>query len=227
MVDGERLMFDLLGLKDGVFLMRDRKTGTVWTHLDGKAIAGPLEGKRLEMIPLLQTTWESWVNEYPESTVLAYDSGYQRAYRSVVIGRSSFDESFYGDDRLPSNTLVVGVEVKDVYKGYPVSALADVGGVFNDEINGQPVVVAYDAGRGTGIAYSRDIGEGVVTFRATSGVNGALLLQDVATGSTWDMSGKGVDGPLSNETLVFIPSIISEWYGWSAYHPQTDLFAEE
>ena len=57
MLDGQRLTFETFGLLDDVFRMKDRETGTILTHLDGKAIAGPLEGQRLNMIPLPQTTW--------------------------------------------------------------------------------------------------------------------------------------------------------------------------
>ena len=38
-------------LLGGVFRIQDLLTGTIWTHLDGKAIAGPLVGHRLKMVP--------------------------------------------------------------------------------------------------------------------------------------------------------------------------------
>ena len=56
MVDGQTLSFDVFGLFQDVFTMTDRQTGTLWNHLDGKAIRGPLEGKRLTIIPAPQMT---------------------------------------------------------------------------------------------------------------------------------------------------------------------------
>lgn len=196
--------------------------------MDGKAFQGPLTGKRLRMIPLLQTTWEAWLNANPATTILSSDTPYQHRYQERRIGLFSYDETKYGDDRLPSNTLIVGVEVDETYRGYTLQALVDGGGVFNDEIDGEPVVVAYDETTGTGIAYSRRVGEKVISFEKAKGPNGILLLKDAETGSLWDLSGNGFVGSLSNDhDLVFVPSIISEWYGWSAYHPQTGLFASE
>lgn len=222
-------MFDLLGLVDDVFIMRDRQTGTVWNHLDGKAVAGPLKGERLEMIPLLQTSWEAWLDEYPGTTVLAFDTGYQGTYqrRERQIGQFTITEALKGDGRLYGNTLIVGVEVEEVYKGYTLSSLATRGGVLNDELGGEPIVVVHDDSSLTGIAYSRRVGGEVLTFRPAVSPSGRLLLEDAATGTRWNLSGKGVEGPLSQEKLTFVPSIISEWYGWSAYHPQTGLFAAE
>ena len=34
--------------------MRDRETSTIWNHLDGKAVQGPLAGERLTIVPLPQ-----------------------------------------------------------------------------------------------------------------------------------------------------------------------------
>jgi len=50
-------------------------------------------------------------------------------------------EAIYGDDRLPSNTLVVGVEIEGVYKGYPIAQLEEAGSVINDTVGGQPIAV--------------------------------------------------------------------------------------
>ena len=56
MANGQTLSFDLFGLLDDVFTMTDRQTGSLWTHLDGKAIRGPLEGERLTILPVPQMT---------------------------------------------------------------------------------------------------------------------------------------------------------------------------
>ena len=142
---------------DGVFRMRDRETGTIWTHLDGKAIAGPLEGQRLEMIPIPQTTWGEWKEDFADTLVRSPDTPFQDRYiRPVQIGVFNPNEAIYGDDRLPSNTLVVGVEVDGVFKGYPISALEEAGWLVNDILAGQPIVVVYDSAARTGVAYLRE-----------------------------------------------------------------------
>jgi hypothetical protein len=143
---------------DGVFRMRDRETGTIWTHLDGKAIAGPLEGQRLNMIPIPQTTWGQWKADYAETLVLSPDTPFQDRYvRPVRIGVFNPNEAVYGDDRLPSNALIVGIEVEGVFKGYPLDELESAGGVVNDSVAGRPIVVFYDSDAQTGVAYLREI----------------------------------------------------------------------
>ena len=41
MVNGQALTFDMWLLDREVFLMRDRETGSIWSHLTGTAQEGP------------------------------------------------------------------------------------------------------------------------------------------------------------------------------------------
>jgi len=49
-------------------------------------------------------------------------------------------------------------------------------------------------------------------------------LRDRGTNSLWDLSGKAVEGPLAGTSLTYVSSFISEWYGWSAYHPEATIY---
>ena len=223
MVDGQHLTFDVLGLLDGVFRMRDRETGTIWTHLDGKAIAGPLDGQRLSMVPIPQTTWGQWKSDYADTLVLDPDTQFQDRYvRPVQIGVFNPNEAIYGDDRLPSNTLVVGVEIEGVYKGYPIAQLEEAGSVINDTVGGQPIVVFYDSEARTGVAYLRQVDGQVLEFDNV--MEDGFEIKDRATGSSWDIHGRTANGAYGEVRLEFVPSFISEWYGWSAYHPESELY---
>ena len=206
--------------------MRDRQTGTVWQHLDGRAIRGPLAGRQLTMVPLLQIDWGTWLEDHPGTGVTSPVTAFTDRYVPREIGRLGFDEVFYGDDRLAPNALVVGVEIGDRHAGFHLPALTETGGVRNAEVGGEPVVVAYDEGTRTGIAYSRRVKGEPIEFIAAHD-DGRLLLEDAATGTRWNLEGTGIDGPLATEQLRFVPSIISEWYGWSAYHPETELYSQE
>jgi len=191
--------------------MRDRQTGTIWAHLDGKAVQGPLGEERLRIVPLPQMTWGEWKAEYPETLVADPNTPFQDRYTPTVrIGVEGFDESLYGDDRLPSNTLVVGVEVNEYFAGFPVDLVHAEGGSINTEVGGQPIVVLYDAESRTGIAYLRVVDDQSLVFTSDEATN---------------IHGKAIEGPLAGTNLTFVPSLISEWYGWSGYHPDTELYS--
>ena len=202
--------------------MRDRQTGTIWAHLDGTASSGPLAGSRLKMVPVPLMTWGQWKAAYPQTLVLSPDTPYSRFYRQVRLGVFNTGEARFGDGRLASNDLVVGVEVGQEFRAYPVEAVVEGGGVLNDLVNGEPVVVFFNPATQTGIAFSRVVDGVTLEFEKAPG--SGYSLRDRATGSLWDISGRAFEGPMAGKLLTFVPSFITEWYGWSAYHPDTSIY---
>ncbi len=70
-VDGRVLDFETSGLLlDSNKLMVDRQTDSLWHHLTGQAISGPLKGTTLEVMPMTTIRWSDWVAEHPDSDVL-------------------------------------------------------------------------------------------------------------------------------------------------------------
>ena len=58
-------------------LMYDRTTNSVWNQFTGEPVVGPLasSGIRLDFFPSVLTTWEEWLAEHPDTTVLNIDTG--------------------------------------------------------------------------------------------------------------------------------------------------------
>ena len=46
-VNGKMHRFNNVGLYDGLFVMQDTETGTLWRHIDGQALYGPMVGRSL------------------------------------------------------------------------------------------------------------------------------------------------------------------------------------
>ena len=225
MVDGQTFTFDVFGLQQDVFLMVDRETGSIWTHIEGKAIEGPMKGAQLTMIPMPQMTWGDWKSSAPDSYVLSPDTEFANNYRPVQIARYNQREDQFGDDRLASNSLVVGVEENGSYRGYPIDVVTAAGGVVNDLLGEEPLVIFYNDESQTGLAYSRRLNGQVLEF--FDGPDQGFDLRDRDTGSLWNAHGEAISGPLDGSTLTFVPSFLSEWYGWSAYHPETGIFQSD
>ncbi|MCZ6788745.1 MAG: DUF3179 domain-containing (seleno)protein, partial [Chloroflexi bacterium] len=112
--------------------------------------------------------------------------------------------------------------VNGLFKGYTVEALAGAGGVLNDTLASQPIVVFYDENARTGLAFSRTVDGQLLEFY--NAASQGFELRDRQTQSLWDRVGRAISGPLAGTMLEFVPSFISEWYGWSGYHPETELF---
>lgn len=175
----------------------------------------------MTMVPLPQMTWEEWKKSRPGTLLLSPDTPFSSRYRPVQIARYNQREAGFGDDRLASNALVIGVEVDNAFKGYPVEDVGSVG-VVNDTLSGEPIVIVYNSAAQTGLAFSRVVNGQVLEFYNSA--NEGLELRDRATNSTWEIQGLAIEGSLKGAKLDFVSSFISEWYGWSGYHPETGIY---
>lgn len=71
--------------------------------------------------------------------------------------------------------------------------------------------------------YSREVGEQVLTFGVSGKlVRNTLVMYDRQTDSLWpQILGEAVDGPLTGESLTFLPAVHTTWAEWRAEHPDT------
>jgi hypothetical protein len=73
-VDGNRYNFEIFGLFNAVMVMNDKETGSIWTHIGGEAVDGPLKGAKMDIVPMLQVSWEKWRELHPDTEIYAPNS---------------------------------------------------------------------------------------------------------------------------------------------------------
>ena len=119
-------------------------------------------------------------------------------------------------DFLRDSDVVIGVEIGGVQRAYPAEDMIERG-VINDEINGVPLALV---AHGSAITvFSRQLGDQVLDFSRGEGD----VFHD-STGSTWNMKGKAVSGPLSGSHLEVVPHASRVlWFIWSNFYPDTEV----
>ena len=229
MVSGTRRLFNVFGLYRGVMAMIDPSTNTVWSHLAGEALLGSDRGKTLTSLPVINTTWGEWKRLHPDTTTPAWDARYRRYYRDkIVSGRDylppMFPETLQGlkDDRLAPNALVLAVRVGGTPRAYPYATLAAEKSVVQETVSATPLTVFYTASPQAGAAFDRRLEGKLLDF--TRLPDTPTLFADQQTHSHWTIEGRAVSGPLVGKSLTRVFSLQSEWYGWSAYFPQTTIY---
>lgn len=81
-LEGRVLTFGHSGLVwNSCGLAYDRETHSLWLPLAGRAVAGPLSGRKLDFFPFTLTTWERWQQRHPETTVVRPDTSRLAQYR--------------------------------------------------------------------------------------------------------------------------------------------------
>jgi len=207
-------------------LLEDRSTDSLWSPFTGVALAGAMRGAALERLPLSQCLWSEWLAMHPTTMVLYAEQASRESRGRASPGSPGIPPELRAtlvrplDERLPHNTLVLGVENGANARAYPLEALARIGPVLNDSLGGAEMVVRCRPGTLQALAFRRRIGERVLIFgySETGGV------YDEQTGSVWNEMGEAVSGPLAGTQLVYLESGVGEWYQFAAYHPDTEIF---
>ena len=68
-IEGRSLTFQLLTNEtaDGIMLMQDRETGSLWQTVTGRAVGGPLAGQALTRLPSHYSFWFAWTDFHPDT----------------------------------------------------------------------------------------------------------------------------------------------------------------
>ncbi len=230
-VNGTAHTFEVAGLYNGLFVMADRETGSVWTHYDGTVLTGPLAGQDIAMpiLPMAHMTWDQWLADHPDTLVLAPVEQFLGWYGTAQWGDDAIGGDWLGpvfsdtvineDERLAGNELVLGAGVGDEFRAYRLEAIDSLT-VVHDELGGQPIVVFLDPANLFGLAFSAVVEGEQRIFEAIDGE----VFDD--QGSRWRLDGVATDGPSEGASMHFVTSFVTEWYGWAAYHPETSVYGE-
>lgn len=215
-VDGEVLEFGHAGLlyRDS-FVMYDRRTQSLWLHVTGEALKGPLRGKRLEFLPSEVVPWSDWRTRHPDGGVLVGERA------------GEFMGSFSLRDRIREYGLSVGQGREVALYRY---SLLERREVLNDSFDGKPLVLVFDPRTTFAAAYVAELDGEPVLFEplagrtlemAGSGMARTPLsryMRDVGSGSLWDRTlGECVAGARVGRRLERIPAtpwLVNRWLGF-------------
>jgi hypothetical protein len=182
--------------------MMDLQTETLWCHILGQAMAGPLKDTRLQIIPGELTTWENWKQQHPATSVLNLSRTHEDFTKDIY---ENPDDFLYGW-RLGAKAFA---STFTVMRANPVQNL---------DIEGDPLLLTFDTSGDSPVLFSRKLGDTVHRFE-----HHADSMRDAETGSTWDL-GKGtcVGGQLKGEALEHVVGIVSFTRSWSDFHPDSE-----
>ena len=182
--------------------MLDTQTQSLWSHILGEAMKGPLKGTRLTTLPSDMMTWSAWRQAHPNTTVLAMSRTRHQEYTDEFYrDPSRFVVGFLGGEGMQHCSFAT-------LKQHPL---------LNVDAGGVPLLVTFDPETTSVRIWSRAVDGKTLTFEDQEG-----QIRDRETGSTWDrLTGKATSGPNKGKSLAAHVGIVSYARAWQIFHPDS------
>ncbi len=240
-VNGEERTFGVSGsLRNSDLIMYDRQTETLWQQLTGEAIVGIDTGTVLEFLPAQLVSFAEFRAAFEDGIVLSRETGHARNYgeNPYAFYDSSGGTFFPVDefsDELSAKERVLTLELGGETAAFPFSALSELV-VIEAAVGGETVVAFWQPGQvsalddafiigsrnvGSAGAFSPFLEDERLRFEARDGA-----IVDAGTGSTWDVLGRAVSGPLAGAQLTPLVSGNHFWFAWAVFKPETRVILE-
>lgn len=213
--------FQAGGVYDGVSLMRDRETGSVWHHVTGECLHGPLKGTKLPVFNLLHMSAPQVLTLSPDIEVAISDRPIRgRGWRYWPLAEripglpESFRRTMAGEDtRRPTMDVGLGVWAGDRGRYYPMEEVSAHDNWIIDEFEARKLLVHFGPSARALSALYTD-----ATSATWDGEDLRLNTGEfIRRGALYDADAErlGIERPLQ---------VFTRWYGFALMFPETEIY---
>ncbi|MCE7735900.1 MAG: DUF3179 domain-containing protein [Candidatus Heimdallarchaeota archaeon] len=222
----------------------DRDTDTCFSQMLNFGMSGHLRGQQLDVLPIIETTWDTWKKLYPESKILSRDIKDQSSERydrnpyenyetdaSILYPVNNLDQPPYNLYDRKEKTLALG-SGNDVFL-FPYEEL-EKAPVTNHQFLDDSISVIYDEENRIAVPFYSNITDYELSFELVTNRSqysiestfGLHIFRDTQTNSVWNIKGEAIDGTLKGEQLIQFPSFQAYWFSASIFYPSALIFSE-
>jgi len=210
-------------------ILYDRETQSLWSQMLEQAISGPELQRVPEKIQLVETIWATWLAMYPETFLLMIEETESSfPYEINPYGTHStdtgipFNANNSDDDRLHPKERVLGINVGESSKVYPISRFKHSLSVINDKVGNMDVVAAGSSGDNFAVIFNRQL-EDCTTLEFAGVENKLPIVMIDNEGTEWDVFGRAQSGPRVGTQLQKTNSFIAYWFAWTAFFEGAEI----
>ena len=205
-------------------ILYDRQTDSNWSQLEEKCVNGEFIGKVPENINLIETTWEVWKREFPNTLVLSDEQGLNRHYDFYPYGPYRDDHDFFVfpvpniDNRLPSKERVHALKIENQVKAFRFFDFSD-GNVVKRSILGRDVLIAGNENIIQTFILNNEQKD--LIFEISNDSTNSFLKDN--EGNLWSINGEAISGNREGEKLEDTNSYMSFWFAVPAFYSNVDI----
>ena len=223
-LNGRETTFGVSGLLYNTNLIPfDRQTNSNWSQILNTSVNGELIDKKIDLIPLFETSWKTWKTIYPNTKVVNRNTGFARTYGVSPYGDYNTNNNLFlfpvaKDNRLPLKERIHTI-IKDAKaKVYPFSVFA-TSNVIKDSFEGDEYLIA--GNNEFIVSFLLDDTTSSLTFEYSYNNTESLLSDN--EGNTWNIFGEAIAGPRTGQRLTSSESFMAFWFSIPAFY-DTEIY---
>ena len=211
----------------------DLERVSLWPQMNVEASCGAQVGESLPVLPVIEMTWDGWLELHPDSKVLSDETGFNNRNYTVYpyvnyedVNNSDTFGNVNIDDRRPPKERVLGLPDGTGGSAYPfltLNSASDASSqltVINTDYKGRPVVIFWDGDKQAAAAFYRDSAVGTRSFTVD---NGSFV--DDVTNSIWRVDGREDLGNGTGDSLEPVAeAYVAFWFAWALFQPSTTIW---
>jgi hypothetical protein len=207
----------------------DRESGSNWSQILLECVNGSNLGTSAETLPLVETSWLTWKQMYPDTRVVSTETGHSRDYGRYPYGDYRTNDFFLifpvgnSDDRLPNKERVHGLIHSGSARIYPLTAFGDSISVIQENLGSQRLVVAGNESDNFVVSYFNELADGEdLAFSPVQNQYPVVMVDQ--EGNLWDVFGRAVSGPRQGARLTHARSFMGYWFSFAAFYPGLSIY---
>ncbi len=228
-IKGKETTFGVSGLLyNSNLLPYDRGSNSNWSQMKMLSVNGSLIGTQSENYHVIETSWKTAKQLYPNSLVVTTATGHSRSYGTYPYGDYRTNHGLLifpvspDDNKLPRKERVLGVLVNSSAKAYRFKNNDNNIDLITDNLGGKNLVVVNSKDRNIITAYQSELEDGSqVVLSAVQ--NELTIVMIDPDGNKFDLFGEIVEGPKAGMKLKPVTSMIAYWFAWGAFYPNTSI----
>ena len=228
-LDGKVTTFGVSGLLYNTNLIPyDRLTESNWIQIGLKCVNGKLKGQTVKTHRVVETSWKTWKELFPDSKVAGRETGFSRKYGRYPYGdyKTNNDKLLFPvnvkDDRLPAKERVLAVVIGDEAKAYRFFPVFEKTTILHDTFKNINLVIVKNNQKNFIVAYENNFAGGKRNFTAIQDNENGLLFQD-DLGNKYNLFGEVTKGPNTGESLPEVTSFMAYWFSLRPFYQSVEI----
>jgi hypothetical protein len=212
-------------------ILYDRDTDSHWSQLYFWGVNGEYKGEKAELFPIVETTWGTWKELFPDSKILSEHTGHDFPYDFYPYDDYKTQENFFIFSFIPvDHRLFLKERVHAVIEGeearvYRFESFASGLARIQDSYQEKPIVVVGSQPDNLLVSYYRELEDGTLLDFELVENQLPVILKDQA-GNHWDLWGEAVSGPRTGQRLRATNSVTAYWFSIGSFYPDAEIYQE-